>query len=69
MATVLQRVPVDRIEAEARQIQFVRTLLTLFAGFFFLVGWVVGKAWGAVAWSCAAIKVGWQEARKPPGGG
>jgi hypothetical protein len=69
MATVLERVPVDRIRAEARQIEFARTLLTLFAGLFFVIGWVAGRTWGAVAWSAAAVKVGWQEARKPPGGG
>jgi hypothetical protein len=74
MATVLERVPVDRIRVEAREIQFGRTLLTIFAAVFFAVGWVAGRAWGALAWSAAAVKVGWQEARvqqrpSPPDGG
>ncbi|MFW6034029.1 MAG: hypothetical protein ACOC9R_02735 [bacterium] len=75
MTTVLDRVPVDRVAAEAREIQFRRTALTLLAGLFFVVGWVAGKTlgavWLAVAWSAAAVKVGWQEARRPPpdGGG
>ena len=63
METVLDRVPVDRIEAEAREIEFGRTVLTLFAGVFFVVGWSVGKLWRGVAWAAAAVKVGWQEGR------
>lgn len=73
MATVLERVPVDRINAEARQMQLGRTLLTLLAGFFYLLGWlaakVVGVVWGAIAWCAAAVKVGWVEARSRPDGG
>lgn len=71
MATVLERVPVDRIQAEAREIQFARTVLTVFAAVLYAVGWIAGKAWGTVAWSIAAVKVGWQEARvaRPPDGG
>jgi hypothetical protein len=74
MATLdemLDRVPVERISREARQIQFRRVLLTLFAGLFFAVGWSVAKMFGvlwlAVAWSAAAVKVGWQDARKTTG--
>lgn len=67
--TVLDRVPLDRITTEARQIHFGRLLLTLIAGLFFAVGWSVAKlfavVWFAVAWSAAAVKVGWQEGRKP----
>jgi hypothetical protein len=66
MATVLERVPVDRISAEARQVQLGRTLLTLLAGFFYVLGWLAGKAIGGLAWCAAAVKVGWQEARPKP---
>jgi hypothetical protein len=73
MATLdemLDRVPVEQISREARQIQFGRVLLTLFAGLFFVIGWLVAKLFGvlwlAVAWSAAAVKVGWQEGRKTP---
>lgn len=65
---VLDRVPVDRITTQARDIQFRRVLLTLLAGLFFAVGWSVAKLFGvlwlAVAWSVTAVKVGWQEGRK-----
>lgn len=30
---------------------------------FFLIGWLIGKAWLIVTWCLAAIKVGWQDAR------
>jgi hypothetical protein len=72
-ATVLERVPVDRITAQAREIQFSRTVLTVFAAVLFAVGWLAGKTlavlWGGVAWSMAAVKVGWDDARRRADGG
>lgn len=69
---VLDRVPVERITAEAREVQFARTLLTLIAGFFYAIGWLAGKVLGtlflAVVWSWTAVKVGWVEARAREGG-
>ncbi|MFW6033982.1 MAG: hypothetical protein ACOC9R_02500 [bacterium] len=73
MSTLLERVPVERITAEARELHPGRTLLTLIAGLLYLIGWLVGKiftvVWVAVTWSFAAVKVGFVEARKPDGGG
>ena len=64
---VLDRVPVDRITVEARQVEIGRTLLTLLAGLFFVLGWLAAKlvnvVWFAVAWSWTAAKVGWKEGR------
>jgi len=63
-----EQIPLDRITAQARQVRFWRTVLTVLAGLLFGVGWLVAKAFGvmwlAVAWSAAAVKVGWQEARR-----
>jgi hypothetical protein len=61
--TVFERVPVDRINAEARQVHLGRLLLTVLAAFFFALGWVVAKTFLALAWCGVAVKVGWQEAR------
>lgn len=73
MTAVLERVPVDRITAEARQIHPGRTLLTVIAGVLYGLGWLAAKtlavAWLAVAWSFAAVKVGWSDARRPAQGG
>lgn len=59
----------DRITAEARQVQFGRVLLTVIAGVLFGIGWIVAKTfavlWLALTWSATAVKLGWQEARTP----
>lgn len=68
MTSLAERVPVDRITVEARQVHAGRTLLTLLAGFFFLAGWtaakVVGAVWLGLAWAGTAVKLGWREARE-----
>jgi hypothetical protein len=70
--TIAQRVQLDRITAEARQIEIGRTLLTLIAVVLYAVGWLVGfvikAAFVVVAWSFAAVKVGWNDARPRRGG-
>ena len=63
MTSVLDRVPLERISAQARSVHAGRLLLTLIAGFFFLLGWLAGQAFLAVVWCCVAVKVGWQEAK------
>lgn len=64
---VLDRVPLDRITAEARTISFARTLLTLIAGILFGLGWVAAKTvkgvWFVAAWTFAAVRAGWREAK------
>lgn len=72
--TVLDRVPLEDITAQAREIEFGRILLTVLAGALYAVGWlaaktvtVIGKVLGAVwlglVWSAVAVRVGWNEAR------
>lgn len=65
---VLQRVPVEQINREARETHFWRTVLTLIAGLLFGIGWLAAKIftglWFALAWSATAVKVGWQEGRR-----
>lgn len=71
MTAVLDRVPLDRISADAREVQFGRTLLTILAGIFYGIGWLAAKAvgllWRAMAWVGVAVKVGWMEARATGG--
>lgn len=68
MTTILDRVPVERITAQAREVRAGRTLLTLLAGFFYVLGWVafrvVAVVWLAVVWCAVATREGWREARK-----
>ena len=70
-STLLRRVPVDRITAEAREVRPAHVLLTLIAGILYGVGWLVGKVLGAVflavAWGATAVKLGWSEAHSDRG--
>jgi hypothetical protein len=63
--TVLEHVPLERINAEAKQVHLGRLLLTLLAGFFYLIGWLVAKLLLGVVWCCVAVKVGYLEAGGP----
>lgn len=60
---------VDRITEQARQIHFGRFLLTVLAGLLYGIGWIAARAFGglwlALTWTAVAVKVGWQEGRKP----
>lgn len=70
MFDALDRIPVDRITSEARQVSFGRTLLTIVAAVLFGIGWVVAKSFGAVwfvlAWCATAVRLGWSQARGRP---
>jgi hypothetical protein len=65
--TVLDNVPVGRITAQAREVHFWRTVLTIIAGLLFGVGWLAYKSlavtWLAAAWSACAIREGWRSAK------
>jgi hypothetical protein len=60
---LLDRVPLERVQAEARQVHLGRLLLTLLVGVFWLLGWAAGMVSLAVGFAFAAMKVGWQDAR------
>lgn len=75
MSTMIDRIPLERITTEAKEVHFGRTVATLIAGLLYMLGWVVAKVfgafWFAAAWAATAVKVGWDEGRKPArdGGG
>jgi len=66
---VLDSIPIDRINREAREVDAGRALLTVLAAVLFAVGWLaaktVGVVWLTLAWSATAVKVGWREGRSP----
>lgn len=68
MATMIERIPLERITTEAREVHFARTVATFIAGLLWMLGWAVAKVfgvvWFAAAWSATAVKVGWDEGRK-----
>lgn len=66
---VLERVPVDRIEAQAKPVDLGRLLMVLVIGLFYLLGFITRKvllvAGMGLGWMLAAAKTGWQDAAKP----
>jgi len=70
-AVLANRVPVDRITTQAKQVRFGHTILTILAAILFSLGWVVAKVFSAIwlvlAWSVTAVKVGWQDGRRGSG--
>lgn len=65
MTAVLDRIPVERISAEARDINVGRALLALLALIPFVLGWTAATIVTAFGWAWAAFKAGWQEVRPP----
>lgn len=63
MTAVLDRIPVEQITAEARDVHVGRALLTFLALIPFVLGWVAGMAVTSVVWVGVAMKAGWREAR------
>jgi len=69
MATrILDRVPLDRISAEARQVRLGRAVLTLLVGVFWLLGWLAGMVSVGIGFACAAAKTGYTDARTTEAG-
>ena len=70
--SVLDRVPLDEITAQARQVRFGRSLLTLIAAVLFGIGFCVAKVFAvaflAAAWSWTALRVGFEAAHGPTRG-
>lgn len=63
----LDRVPTERIQAEARQVDLPRLLLNLLLGVFWLLGWLVGMVSVGIGFAYAAAKTGYQDARSQAG--
>lgn len=61
---LLDRVQVDDISAQARDVQLGRVLLTVIAAVFWGIGWVAAKSFLAVAWCAVAVRQGWREGRR-----
>jgi hypothetical protein len=64
--TTLDRIAVEDITRQAREISPGRTLLTWIGALLFAVGWIVRKTFGVIwlagAWTFVAVREGWREA-------
>lgn len=63
MTSIAERIPVDEISDRAREIHFAKTMLTIVAALFYVIGWIVGKVWLGFVWCLVAVKVGFMEAK------
>lgn len=57
----------DRISTQAREVHLGRLVLTVLAAVLFGIGWAAFKSSAAfavaLAWSIAAVRVGWTDAK------
>lgn len=64
MTTLSERVPVESITEQARQVRFWRSVATVVAACLFGLGWLAFKffavAWFAVVWCGCAVREGWR---------
>lgn len=67
---LIERVPVEQISKQAKQVRFWRTVATALAGLLWGIGWLAAKgcavAWLAIVWAVVAVRVGWADARRLP---
>lgn len=61
----MDRIPVEQIAAEAREVHVGRALLALLALIPFVLGWTAATLVSAVVWTGLAFKAGWREVRPP----
>lgn len=58
---ITERIPVDQLAAEARQVQFSRVVLFLLFGFFWGIGWVAGRLWVGLVICAISVRRGWRD--------
>jgi len=67
--TLAERVPLDAITEQARQVRPGRTLLTVIAAVLFGAGWVTARvfavAWLSAMWCGVAVREGWRASHGP----
>ena len=66
---LLERVPIDRIQEQARPVDLGRLLVMLVVGVFYLLGFAARKTVMVLSvglgWMVAAVRTGWQDAGRP----
>ena len=67
--SVLDRVPVDEINAQAQQVKPGRAALTVIAAVLFGLGWIVARVfavlWLGAMWCGVAVREGWRASHGP----
>ena len=65
MTTITQRMPVDQITEQARQVRPVAALVTVAAFLLIWFGRLLGYAWLIPVWCFLAVRVGWRDVHPP----
>jgi len=68
VTAVLERVPLDRISNEARDVRFGETLLRLVLFLLVGMGKAAGYGWLVPVWCALAVREGWREVHPPRAG-
>ena len=61
MTAVLDRVDLDAIAVQARDVRFGETVLRFAAFLLIMVGRVLGYAWLVPVWCFLAVRTGWRD--------
>jgi hypothetical protein len=69
MTSYIDRIPLEKISKQARDINLWRVLLVLLSLPFLMVGWAVWGLLFAVKWVSASVLIGYQDAEKRFGHG
>lgn len=74
MTTITQRMPVDQITEQARQVRPGAAVVTVAAFLLIWLGRLLGYAWLIPVWCFLAVRVGWRDvhpkvSRGPAGAG
>lgn len=64
-ASALEKIPVERISAQAREVRTGRALLAVVAAVFFAVGYLCGRVVPLLMWCCFAVREGYRSAHGP----
>ena len=65
MTTMTERIAVEDITAEMRQVSTGKAILTAIASVFFAVGWAAGRVVPLLLWCCFAVRAGYRSAHGP----
>lgn len=61
MTALSERLPVDEITAQAREVRFGVTVLTGIAWVLIMFGRVLGYCWLIPVWCFLAVRTGWRD--------
>ena len=64
-STLTERISLDDITAQAREVRTGRAILTAIAAVFFAIGWLAGRVVPWLLWCCFAVRKGYRSAHGP----